>query len=320
MRSYPSRTLFHAAGLLLAGLTLSACDPKLLLGEFLDSDTGAEPDDGGDTAVSSAGESSLGASETGAADTDWDDSTDSAPNGDDSGSGESGEDSGGPFECDSWAQDCPAGEKCNLYHDASLPQESTWNALKCVEVAPSPQPVGAPCELTGTFYSGEDDCGVGAMCWDVDLVTGVGHCVALCEGSPQAPICDPGTLCVTANEGVLNVCLTGCDPLAPNCLSGQTCIANPGEDNNFVCVLDASGAEGQAFDECEFANGCDPGLLCANPDLASECSGLSGCCLPFCDLNESNTCPGVDQECLPWFDANQAPLGLDHVGVCGLAP
>jgi len=34
---------------------------------------------------------------------------------------------------------------------------------------------------------------------------------------------------------------------------------------------DVSDEEGQAFDICEYANACDPGLYCAEPELGLEC-------------------------------------------------
>ncbi|MFY0532131.1 hypothetical protein [Nannocystis pusilla] len=88
---------------------------------------------------------------------------------------------------------------------------------------------------------------------------------------------------------------------------------------SFLCVLDASGDEGQAFDGCEFANACDPGLSCLDPELAVECDPMStGCCVPFCDISAPNTCPGQGQECISWYEDVPALPGLENVGVCSL--
>ncbi|MFY0534503.1 hypothetical protein [Nannocystis pusilla] len=166
--------------------------------------------------------------------------------------------------------------------------------------------------------SGEDDCEIGAMCWDADPETLEGTCVSFCQGSPQAPTCAAGSHCAVLNDGGLNVCLPDCDPLAQDCPAGDECIPLP-DTETFVCVLDASGAEGQAFDPCEFANACDPGLLCLPSEMASECDPMvAGCCLPFCDVSAANSCPGVGQDCLAYFDPMQAPAGFEDVGVCGL--
>ena len=302
MRIEPSTFTLRTAGLLFTGLALVACDPKILLGEFGDSDTGP-----GQSSGDTQGQSSGG-----------DDGGDGGD--DDGGSSESGTggETGDEEGCDPWLQDCPTGQKCAPYDEDE--DGPTWDAFRCVALDPTPTTVGSSCQITGDYTSGEDDCELGAVCWEADLVTFEGTCVALCQGSPQSATCDAGTHCTVLNDGVLNLCLPDCDPLAQDCEAGQTCIPIP-ESDEFICVLDAGGAEGQAFDTCEFLNACDPGLLCADPELASECSPSGpGCCLPFCDVSAANTCPGVDQECLPWFAPMQAPPGKEDLGICGVGP
>jgi len=128
---------------------------------------------------------------------------------------------GGPLECNSWAQDCPEGEKCMPWANDG---GNSWNALKCTPLAEDPGAPGDPCTVEGSGVSGIDDCELGAMCWAVDPDTNIGHCVAMCTGSPDAPICeDPATACAIANDGVLHLCLPTCDPLAPMCPEGESC-------------------------------------------------------------------------------------------------
>ena len=116
----------------------------------------------------------------------------------------------------------------------------------------------------------------------------------------------------------MGLCLPGCDPLLQGCGDGDLCIPDPGDPARFICVLDASGDEGQVFDECEFVNACDPGLYCVAPALGAECPPEApGCCLPFCDTTMPS-CPGAGQECLPWFEMDQAPPGFENVGLCGV--
>jgi hypothetical protein len=219
-------------------------------------------------------------------------------------------------ECDQWIEDCPEGQKCMPYSSDGDP---SWDSLKCVSIVPNPADVGAPCEVFGAPNSGEDTCDKHALCWYVDPDTLTGTCLAMCDGSPDQPKCDPGTACQNGSFSVLTLCFPTCDPLAPDCPDSDICIPNPQNVANFVCTFDASGDAGQAFDVCEYANACDPGLLCANSALAAECDQLAvGCCLPFCDLFAPDTCPGQDQQCLPWFDEDMAPAGLEHVGICGL--
>lgn len=226
-----------------------------------------------------------------------------------------GTDPGGPT-CDNWAQDCPDEQKCAAYADDG---GSSWNNLKCVPAPPDGGQPGDPCTVEGSGVSGIDSCAYGSMCWDVDGDTGQGTCVALCTGSPDAPNCaPPDTTCVIANEGVLNICLPKCDPLIQDCQGGDLCLPNPVDPNGFVCVLDASGESGVAFDPCEYANACDQGFVCQDPALAMECDPQAlGCCLPFCKLSDPD-CPGQGQECLEWYTPGTAPPGYADLGLCGI--
>lgn len=213
-------------------------------------------------------------------------------------------------ECDHWAQDCLAGEKCSAYADNG---GSSWNNTKCVPVKENADQPGDECTVDGNGVSGFDSCDKGAMCWGVNPDTGKGVCVELCKGTAEAPVCDPGFQCAIANN-VLNLCLPSCDPLSQDCAGDDLCIPN-GEA--FLCVLDASGDEGQAFDPCQYANACDKGLYCMDPVYASECDpNGGGCCLPFCDTKAPD-CPGAGQQCLPWYEGT-APPGYEKVGICGL--
>jgi hypothetical protein len=227
----------------------------------------------------------------------------------------SGED-GPPPQCDNWAQDCPDGEKCAAYADNG---GSSWNNLKCVPADPAGGQAGDPCTVEGSGVSGFDSCAKGSMCWDIDPDSGQGTCVALCGGSPDAATCaDPNTSCVIANEGVLNLCLNKCDPLLQDCEGKDLCLPNPNDPDGFVCVLDASGPGGAAFDPCEYANACDKGLVCQAPSLAMECDPSAlGCCLPFCDLSAPE-CPGAGQQCLAWYEQGTAPPGYENLGLCGI--
>jgi hypothetical protein len=227
------------------------------------------------------------------------------------------DDGTGTKECDQWIQNCPEGQKCM---PVSLDGDNAWESLKCVPIVPNPDGLGDPCMVFGGGVSGEDTCDEHMMCWHLDFETGIGQCVGQCKGSPDNPTCDdPKTNCLIAAEGVLTLCIDYyCDPLLQDCPNADLCVANPMDPNGFICV---SGEEGQTFDPCEYANACDPGLICADPLSAEECDPQApGCCLPFCDLGAPPSCPGNGQECLPWFDVGQAPPGYENVGTCGLPP
>lgn len=218
------------------------------------------------------------------------------------------------LQCDPWQQpeqDCPEGQKCTF--------DGEFGHTHCVDVVPAPKGLYEPCQvLMGNELSGFDDCGPGLVCWDIDPDTGVGACVGFCLGPPESPGCaDPNATCVICQECNPSVCLPGCDPLAPDCPADEVCIPSS-YDDTFFCVVDASGDAGQVFDPCEFVNACDPGLMCAGSELASECDPtISGCCLPFCDLTAAD-CPGQGQTCLPWFEPGMGPPDLQNLGVCGL--
>jgi hypothetical protein len=275
--------------------------------------TGAVTDGGSDTGAPTSGPGTSGATGTGT-------TTDAVVTEGGSDSGDTcnflcpttgGEDSLGP-QCDVFNQDCPEGEKCAAFIEGG---ENAWNATKCVPITGEGVP-GDACTAEGGGGTGLDDCQKGAFCWDVDMEN-KGICVELCGGSEAAPTCSDEAMfnCVVVNEGVLNLCLPGCDPLVQNCPGDDLCITSA---DSFVCAPDASGAEGQAFDACEYANVCDKGLLCLTPSSAIECdANAGGCCLPMCDLSDPNVvCPGQGQKCVSIYEAGMAPPEFENVGYC----
>ena len=218
----------------------------------------------------------------------------------------------GGFQCDTWDQDCPPGQKCTFWADGG---GTAWNATKCVDITGDGAP-GDPCTATDSGVSGLDDCALGAMCWDVDQ-TNHGTCIALCTGSEVNPMCPQNSVCAIFGDGI-SICISTCDPLLQDCSAGDLCIPNA-DGTNFTCVLDASGDLGKANDPCEFANACDPGLICLDAAAASiACDPRStGCCQPFCEFPGS-PCPNPDQQCLQFFDPMTAPIGYESVGICAI--
>jgi hypothetical protein len=213
------------------------------------------------------------------------------------------------IQCDIFAQDCAPGQKCAPWAEGG---GSSWNATKCVDITGDGAP-GEPCTAPEGGMAGLDDCALGVFCWDVDE-NNQGTCVAMCTGTFDAPLCPPLTQCALTSEPILALCLTECNPLLQDCGDGDLCVA---QSNSFGCALDASGAEGQVNDPCEFLNACDKGLACIDSALASSvCDPMVlGCCQPFCEFPNS-PCPNPDQECVQWFEPMQAPPGLENVGVC----
>ena len=215
--------------------------------------------------------------------------------------------------CDSWAQDCPEGQKCTPV----ITEGGAWDTVDCVDVIGSDEP-GELCTMKDVA-SGIDSCVKGAMCWDVDA-QGVGYCVALCTGTPDAPVCETKTgICWLSGGGVLNLCPWSCDPLVQDCpRADDVCYAFSAD---FACAPDASGDQGQANDACESLNLCDPGLMCADPALVGlGCpEGSTGCCTPFCEF-PGGACPNPDQQCVQYFDPMDLPADDPWLGIgyCGL--
>jgi hypothetical protein len=228
---------------------------------------------------------------------------------------------GGPpeFECDPWAQDCPADQKCMPWDNTG---SGSWNATKCTPLNPNPAQPGDDCTVEGSGISGVDNCGVASMCWAVDPETNVGTCVSFCSGNESNPSCDdPNTTCSITNGGALILCLPSCDPLLQSCADGQGCYPI---SNAFVCVPNASPTDGGNYgDACEYANVCNPGLFCAPASAVPNCQGSTRCCTEFCDVGDPGAtaaCSGVagGQECLPLFEQGQAPPGYEDVGACAI--
>ena len=221
------------------------------------------------------------------------------------------------IECDTFAQDCPPGQKCVPWAEGG---GGAWNATKCVDVTGDGAP-GDPCFAPEGGVAGIDDCAFGSICWDVDQ-TFHGTCVRQCMGTPDAPICPQKFFCVITAEGAINLCLPNCDPLLQDCPGGDLCLPHL-DDSGFQCVLDVSGDLGQANDPCEFANACDKGLLCIDAlDASSACDPRSpGCCQPFCQLSDP-TCPNPDQQCVALFDPKRPDLPPDYkdIGTCRIPP
>ncbi|MDC0720120.1 hypothetical protein [Nannocystis bainbridge] len=222
---------------------------------------------------------------------------------------------GGKKECSIFEQDCPEGKKCAPY---SADGDNSWDTVKCVDVVSDPAGLGELCEVLGAPASGADTCDEGFICLYVQWPELEGTCIAYCQGSPDEPLCGPGTDCTTNSDGIVHLCLPECDPLLQDCPGDELCIAHP-DDGDWTCVFDSSGDEGQPFDACEYASACDPGLLCLPPEFAVECDPVAtGCCLPLCDLELPNTCPGQGQQCVAWYAPGEAPPGKDHLGQCAL--
>jgi hypothetical protein len=201
---------------------------------------------------------------------------------------------GGFVECDIWAQDCMAGEKCMPWANDGGPE---WNSTRCSPLDDTPALLGEPCMVEGSGVSGIDDCDIGYMCWDVDLQN-QGTCAALCMGSEASPTCPGEDVCLVVTE-VLSLCETGCDPLAPDCPDGEACGTTIGAH---VCTPAGPAGPGDACVDVA----CAAGLVCVDGAAIASCDALA-CCTPYCDPAGA-PCPG---------GATCQPLDIaPDVGVC----
>ncbi len=221
---------------------------------------------------------------------------------------------GGIAECDIFAQDCPAGDKCMPWANDG---GNAWNATRCSAIDPNPGQVGDACTVQGSAVSGIDSCDLGSMCFFVDAQTNEGVCVEMCSCTPDNPVCtDPNTRCSISNGGVLALCREVCNPLDPMaCPMGAGCYPS-GEF--FQCIPDASGNTGAPGETCNFVNACDPGAVCLSGEFVPGCpGGAAGCCTSVCDPDEGNAACLGGQECVPWYEPGAAPdVCLDGTGVC----
>lgn len=215
-----------------------------------------------------------------------------------------------PAQCDVWAQDCPAGQKCSAQGPPPLGSDN----IECVPIVPDPDQAGEPCKVLVECALGPDTCDFGMICRGVDPDTGFGTCLKLCQGSESDPVCDPGYLCLLAD---VPMCLATCDPLLQDCPAGESCQ----DVGDFACfdILPPPG-EG-TFEGCAGSWQCAPGHVCVSPEGAVECDQNDqdlGCCSPYCDMNAPD-CPGVGQVCLPYDqfdDLGLTPAGHENLGVC----
>ncbi len=222
----------------------------------------------------------------------------------------------GNGECDPYAQDCPDGFKCTPYANDG---GSAWNSTRCAAVDPNPVGEGMPCMVQGGGATGDDNCELGALCFNVNAQTLVGTCSNLCTCGlgPGEVSCDDGFGCVVYNDGELPLCTAACHPLLQDCADGDACVPEPNASEFFFCAPDASGAGGNPGDPCEFINACNPGQLCAAAAVVPGCNGV-GCCTPYCDLTDPNPACLPGQTCQPFFPGGAPLPELGDVGACAL--
>jgi hypothetical protein len=115
------------------------------------------------------------------------------------------------MECDPYLQDCPRGQKCQLWFD-----RGTW-IVHCAPLISRPRGLYESC--TADPVSQADDCGAGLVCRDHD------YCDELCGCSLDKPTCsDRRSICVQDEYQPYAVCHIECDPQRMDCPLDDVCI------------------------------------------------------------------------------------------------
>lgn len=214
--------------------------------------------------------------------------------------------------CNFLDNDCPEGEKCTFWANDG---GNHLNATRCVPVVMDPAGPEEACTVEGHPLSGFDTCDYASVCWYLDIETGEGLCMPLCQGSEDNLGCDDPTRdCSVGGDLVPAFCLPRCNPLDPrSCPAGLACYT---DGDGLACAPDASGPNaGALFDTCSFTNACDPGLSCAPADAVGQCEPeTSHCCTPWCDLAAPD-CP-AGTVCIP----STLPDAEETLGQCGQEP
>jgi hypothetical protein len=207
-------------------------------------------------------------------------------------------------------QDCPLHLKCAPHVDDNG-VFSGW----CVPRARDPAGLDEPCTMEESPQSGLDDCDLGLVCTGVDEQL-QGTCSQLCD--PFDGVCPEGLACTSSQlQFPYWMCRPTCDPLAPDCPDGEGCYWL----RDFVCAPDQSRGGGYYFGACDGGDDCDPGLQCINAFAFEQCSGLSRCCSPLCDLGAPDPdapCTAPGHVCVAWFEPGNIPPGYEDVGACAL--
>ncbi len=213
-----------------------------------------------------------------------------------------------PPECDPMLQDCPRGEKCNIFANDG---GNAWNAAWCVPIVPDP---ALPDEACTTEGLGFDTCALGSVCAWIDADSGQGVCQPMCNGPDTSPSCDdPNRVCLIGGDAIPALCMSICDPLVQGCPTGLACYAAIGPP--YTCGADWSEPDAAPLDPCRYANQCPVGSTCVGDETVGACPPEADrCCASFCDLAAPD-CPSP-LTCLP-YATEPVPEGLESVGICG---
>lgn len=197
--------------------------------------------------------------------------------------------------CDLDAQDCPAGLQCTSLGD-------------CLEQVDDPAQLGDPCWPALGYDEHPLPCGAGLVC--IGSAGADGVCMPACDDDDEVPCLDSHA-CLDDWS-----CTDVCDPFAPTCPDGWSCVPNF-ETGLGGCVPNT--ANRPLLEPCTwFDYSCAPGLACQRMELEGchdpdAWFDFSGCCTPLCDP------AALTPDCPPELPAC-VPVGEAGLGTCQPAP
>lgn len=208
--------------------------------------------------------------------------------------------------CNPFLDQCPPATKCTLY---DTDDSGDWDDYRCRPLSPDPKQLYEVCMITG---NGIDTCDKHLVCWSDDG-SDTGLCYGLCVGSVDDPSCtDPEAYCAIFADS-LSVCVPTCNPLINECAQGELCGPN---GDYFLCIEDQSNGDGGLYVPCESPYECNPGLGCTDSASVAKCDPkFLGCCVPWCDLEQTDFCPD-DLACEPWWEPGTEHPGTENLGIC----
>jgi hypothetical protein len=209
-------------------------------------------------------------------------------------------------------QPCKAGYKCMAYNEGTFPNCFVTATFRCVPVSENAMTESEPCVAHLGDCGGEDTCDANTMCaYLQDGENGV--CVPFCQASevPDQFACKDDGVCTNLGSPYPLVCLDPCNPLIQDCPGGRICTANK---YNFAArCVPPSGLSSAVGESCTESSDCQPGLACV-PSAPPFCE--KSCCVPYCDLNDSESCAQVPPLSCQEVGLTPPPEDIVNVGLC----
>jgi len=204
--------------------------------------------------------------------------------------------------CDVSAQDCGAGQRCNLVNDGTPAGAAVTACTPSGDTAS-----GATCTRADGRL-GADTCSAGLFCTNYGNATSSDRtCQRLCRSTAD---CTGGASCLAVGDAPrTGVCVAPCTPQGTDCAQGScryvntwgaTDPATAPAISRPACLPNGMGAVGAS---CTFLSDCGPNLGCARPN-----AGAPFVCAPVCDATHpcaAGTCNGT-----------MSPTNPDAAGFC----